>query len=107
MGWKCAGMVLVLVLALGGCVTDAQRAEDARLAEEAAAAWVEKTRSKDRARCVGYGFTPGDTAFAQCMLQIASDRANADAINNAAYRQSFESQQESHNQTLRSILMPR
>jgi hypothetical protein len=50
-----------ITLALGGCVSP------------------EQIRANEQATCAGYGFEPGSTDFAQCMMTVDQERRNREA----------------------------
>jgi hypothetical protein len=71
MNCKTASLAMVTVaLLISGCATPEQRyrQEQQRIAAQRAAA--ENLRRDLESRCRGYGFQPGTTPFAQCVMQL-------------------------------------
>jgi hypothetical protein len=89
MNRKTVSLAMVTVLLLvSGCATPEQRyrQEQQRIAAQRAAA--ENLRRDLESRCRGYGFQPGTTPFAQCLMQLDQ------AVRQAAAAQQARKQQE-------------
>jgi hypothetical protein len=90
MNRKTVSLAMVTVaLLISGCATPEQRyrQEQQRIAAQRAAA--ENVRRDLENRCRGYGFQPGTTPFAQCLMQL--DQSVRQAAAAQAARKQLES----------------
>lgn len=60
----------IAIAGLAGCSTREQRQREVAQRAQAQIAAAESIRSGLENRCRGYGFQPGTTAFAQCLMQL-------------------------------------
>jgi hypothetical protein len=83
-------LLFIFSTLLASCATPEERAERARQwqyeAQLAQQAFVEKLNAK----CIGYGFQPGTTAFAQCLQQAEQQAEQQESMNTALKMQQDE-----------------
>ena len=73
-------LVFIFATLLAGCTTPEQRAEKDRQAQYRAQQAQQANTARLNAKCAGYGFQRGTTAFAQCMQQAEQQDSVDSAI---------------------------
>jgi membrane protease subunit (stomatin/prohibitin family) len=77
----------IAIAGLAGCSTREQRQREVAQRAQAQIAAAESMRSGLENRCRGYGFQPGTTAFAQCLMQMDQLASQAAAAQQARKQQ--------------------
>ena len=68
-------LIFIFATLLAGCTTPEQRAEQDRQEQYRAQQAQLANTARLNAKCAGYGFQRGTTAFAQCMQQAEQQQA--------------------------------
>jgi predicted RNA binding protein YcfA (HicA-like mRNA interferase family) len=80
-GNKMRVFAILLAVALSGCLTPQERAQQA---QERAQQLREQWAAADDAKCRSYGSKPGEPAYVQCRTQLDASRTQAAAAESAA-----------------------